>query len=217
MRFQGAEARVYFGTYDGKSAVKKERFCKKYRHPDLDQQLRKQRTRAEVRALTRIRDKCPRLKQLIPAILFSDTYTIIMEEVTDSRMCVEAMKEEAAAGRDTDWIFQSIGQLIADIHAAGTIHGDLTTSNLLIKGKDIIPIDFGLSSSSTSAEDRAVDLYVLERALLSSQVDGDKFSILLSAYKYAMNKLVTNYREVESVLTKLEEVRGRGRKRCMAG
>lgn len=50
---QGAEARLYKGTYLGKSVIVKERFEKKYRHPDLDERLTKERIKAESRAIVR--------------------------------------------------------------------------------------------------------------------------------------------------------------------
>ena len=94
-----------------------------------------------------------------------------------------------------------IGKALAAIHDGGLIHGDLTTSNMILvtptkadgsdpsgttdqeNGRDggerkeeklrsgqdfrLVLIDFGLSFNSTIPEDKAVDLYVLERALLS--------------------------------------------------
>lgn len=50
---QGAEARLYKGTYLGRAALIKERFVKKYRHPDLDTLLTKERTKGEARAIVR--------------------------------------------------------------------------------------------------------------------------------------------------------------------
>lgn len=50
---QGAEARLFKGVYLGKSVLVKERFQKKYRHPDLDERLTKERIKAESRAIVR--------------------------------------------------------------------------------------------------------------------------------------------------------------------
>ena len=52
---QGAEARLYTGTFLGREVVVKERFSKKYRHPALDTQLTRDRHRAEARALVKCR------------------------------------------------------------------------------------------------------------------------------------------------------------------
>ena len=66
-------------------------------------------------------------------------------------------------------VMEDIGDLVLKVHEIGVIHGDLTTSNMLMtaEGK-ICLIDFGLSYFKDSAEDRAVDLYVLERAFKST-------------------------------------------------
>ena len=66
-------------------------------------------------------------------------------------------------------VMEDIGVLVLKVHEIGVIHGDLTTSNMLMtaEGK-ICLIDFGLSYFKDSAEDRAVDLYVLERAFKST-------------------------------------------------
>ncbi len=46
---QGAEARLYRGHFlGGLDAVAKERFAKRYRHPQLDQQLVRDRIKGEV-------------------------------------------------------------------------------------------------------------------------------------------------------------------------
>lgn len=65
---------------------------------------------------------------------------------------------------------RQFGGVLAALHSIDLIHGDLTTSNVLVR-KDslcLVLIDFGLSQKSTLAEDKAVDLYVLERAFLST-------------------------------------------------
>lgn len=65
-----------------------------------------------------------------------------------------------------------MGQMVARLHNHNLIHGDLTTSNFMIEEGtgDLVVIDFGLTAVSTSAEDMGVDLYVLERAFISTHV-----------------------------------------------
>lgn len=53
---QGAEARLYKCVYLGREAVMKERFSKKYRHPELDRRLTKERIRNEFRAITKCKE-----------------------------------------------------------------------------------------------------------------------------------------------------------------
>ena len=109
-----------------------------------------------------------------------------------------------------------IGKIIANMHVKNVIHGDLTTSNLLLVGQpenmNIVVIDFGLSSVENLAEDKGVDLYVLERAFLSSHPNTEElFSIILESYKKQYGS------GVEEIISKLDEVRLRGRKRTMVG
>lgn len=93
-----------------------------------------------------------------------------------------------------------IGQLLARLHGADIVHGDLTTSNILVERDTgrLVLIDFGLSQVSPMAEDKAVDLYVLERAILSTHPEeGPRlFCGILAAYSAP---------SAAAVLTKLAE------------
>lgn len=109
-----------------------------------------------------------------------------------------------------------IGAVVAGLHGAGVIHGDLTTSNMMLRGAgldgEVVLIDFGLAGQSLSEEDRAVDLYVLERAFASTHPRAERlFGEVLRAYGERLGK------KGGVVLKKLEEVRMRGRKRSMLG
>lgn len=109
----------------------------------------------------------------------------------------------------------TIGKTVGVLHAENIIHGDLTTSNMLIRNGDVSSvsmIDFGLSSIENSVEDKGVDLYVLERALLSTHPNTEYlFEIILQSYCKA------NKRDGKETLKKFDEVRLRGRKRSMVG
>jgi len=101
------------------------------------------------------------------------------------------------------------------------VDGDLTTSNMIIRhplaargasSSKLVLIDFGLAYTSTLVEDKAVDLYVLERAFASTHPDSEPmFFAVLEAYKKGMGKDWT------AVERRLEDVRLRGRKRSMLG
>ncbi|KAH0646500.1 hypothetical protein KY284_034384 [Solanum tuberosum] len=83
-------------------------------------------------------------------------------------------------------IATQIGNAIGKLHDGGLVHGDLTTSNMLLRSaaNQLVLIDFGLSFTSTLPEDKAVDLYVLERALLSMHSScGDVMDRILAAYR----------------------------------
>jgi len=118
-----------------------------------------------------------------------------------------------------------MGIEIAKMHNVSIIHGDLTTSNMMLRRRlfplepsnselpsEILLIDFGLTSTSGLAEDKAVDLYVLERAFASTHPDSEHlFERVLEAYARESGKVWA------SVKKRLDEVRLRGRKRSMVG
>jgi len=120
-----------------------------------------------------------------------------------------------------DELMSLIGTEIAKMHQADVIHGDLTTSNMMIRhpfaakspsSMKLVLIDFGLAYVSTLVEDKAVDLYVLERAFGSTHPDSEPmFASVLAAYEEKMGK------EWSGIKKRLDEVRLRGRKRSMVG
>lgn len=136
--------------------------------------------------------------------------------------------EEGVDDAELVGLMQRVGIAVGRLHAVGIVHGDLTTSNLMLRprskdglngnaGEDkvlageIVLIDFGLASQSTQDEDRAVDLYVLERAFGSTHPRAES---LLREMLVAYGK---SFKGGAVVLKKLEDVRMRGRKRSMLG
>ena len=113
---------------------------------------------------------------------------------------------------------KEIGSSVGRLHAEHIIHGDLTTSNMMVIPKKdnslskLYFIDFGLSHVAQAPEDKGVDLYVLERAILSTHPRSEKlFEDILFSYR-------DTYKSgAKEVSKKLDEVRLRGRKRTMVG
>lgn len=227
---QGAEGKLYLTTYQGQRCLVKERFAKAYRHPDLDRQLTRERMRAETKAIQR----CQAAGIAVPKILHMDLETrrIHMEYFEHSCTVKHYILSELAGHVDAAQLLTKlgdrIGHVIGQMHQNNIIHGDLTTSNMLIDPKttanagaavhantdyQLVMIDFGLAHYHTSAEDKGVDLYVLERALLSthSAVMPQLFDDVLSAYQRS------NADGCSEVIVKFEDVRARGRKRTMVG
>ncbi|XP_065207718.1 EKC/KEOPS complex subunit TP53RK [Planococcus citri] len=216
---QGAEGRIFKISYLGKPAILKERFKKKYRNEDLDNHLTKERIRAEAKSIL----KCKNAGIHTPAVYLVDfeKRRIIMEFIerseTVSDYIIKFSKNDSKSiNEELTRLSNEIGRTIGKMHVNNIIHGDLTTSNILVKYLNdteyhIVLIDFGLSHIKSSDEDKAVDLYVLERALTSKHNNVSWFfDNILSCYaKY--DKLN------EKVVRKLSEVRSRGRKRTMVG
>lgn len=110
-------------------------------------------------------------------------------------------------------VADKVGAAIAGIHNAGCVHGDLTTSNMMLRAgtESLVAIDFGLAQQTAAVEEKAVDLYVLERAFLSTHPRStDVFDRVLHAYRRAANGS-------KATLQKLDAVRARGRKKLAFG
>lgn len=148
---QGAEAILYaYGDI-----IRKERPEKAYRIPEIDQTLRKQRTNRERKVL----QKLAKAGIAVPKVVSHDDTSICMQNIAGKQL-KHIIEEKPELGRK--W-----GVMVAKVHEQGIIHGDLTTSNILVN-KDLTLIDFGLSFFSHKTEHRAVDLHVLHQCLQSS-------------------------------------------------
>ncbi|PIA31686.1 hypothetical protein AQUCO_04900170v1 [Aquilegia coerulea] len=210
---QGAEARVFESTFVGRRSVVKERFSKKYRHPSLDSKLTLKRLNAEARCMTKARrlGVCTPVLYAVDPVLHSLTFEYVVGPAVKDVLLefgLHGINEEQMGN-----IARQIGEAIAKIHDGGLIHGDLTTSNMLLRSSNdqLVLIDFGLSFTSTLPEDKAVDLYVLERALLSMHSScGNVMDRILAAYRKSS-------KQWSATLNKLAQVRQRGRKRTMVG
>lgn len=240
---QGAEGLLYRTTYLDPSvpSALKHRPPKPYRHPTLDARLTRQRILAEARVLAR----CRREGVAVPGVYCVDEAAgwLMMEWVrgVPVRAAVDrwlgtarpvAEVEDPARNGALVALLRRVGAAVGRLHAAGVVHGDLTTSNMMLRPEkeeasaeqeeqepvgdgvlegEIVIIDFGLASQGVHEEDRAVDLYVLERAFLSTHPRTEKlFNEVLQGYTQA-------FKGAKPVLRKLEDVRMRGRKRSMIG
>jgi TP53 regulating kinase-like protein len=233
---QGAEALLYKTTYLTPSlpCALKHRPSKPYRHPILDARLTKARILAEARVLV----KCRREGVDVPAVYGVDSDAgggwVALEWIDGLVVRVainQWLARRKAQGRgfgdlegaeEAVGLMHAIGRAVGRLHSIGVVHGDLTTSNLMLRPRsegadpddlsgDVVLIDFGLASQSGSDEDRAVDLYVLERAFGSTHPGAEAlFGEVLKAYGESS-------KGAKIALKRLEEVRMRGRKKSMIG
>ncbi|KAA1072556.1 serine/threonine-protein kinase bud32 [Puccinia graminis f. sp. tritici] len=235
---QGAEAKVYtvelVKAAEGRPGITvllKYRFPKTYRHPSLDSQLTKNRLTFEARSLTRALKTGVRVPVLKGLDLEQGWLMLEWIEGISLREWLQEHQQHEQSQEELLNLLSDVGTQIAKLHSADIIHGDLTTSNMMLRAsksqgpsrsnQEVVMIDFGLSSVTSLVEDKAVDLYVLERAFLSTHSDPNNrslkhssplFEIVLQAY--------ANYLSQESwmaIKTRLANVRMRGRKRSMVG
>ncbi len=171
---QGAEAKIFFK--DG--TVIKERIKKSYRHEEIDKFIRKSSTRREAKLLKKAAEHVP-----VPKVIYScDKEMKIKIEFIEGKKLRDVVDQLDAKKRNE--LFKRVGKKIAKLHNEHIIHGDLTTSNLILKDK-IYFLDFGLGFISTKVEDKAVDLHLIERALHSKHYKhaSESFDAVLEGYK----------------------------------
>jgi len=162
------------------------------------------------------------VRYLIPAGTDELQYNLVFhpgEKEPEYQDIIEDVSSLAAAAGcvneiSLETLLDKIGVEIAKLHFIDIIHGDLTTSNMMLRASnnDLVLIDFGLAYHSSLVEDKAVDLYVLERAFASTHPDSEPlFASVLVAYSKRIGK------DWDQIKKRLDEVRLRGRKRAMVG
>lgn len=312
---QGAEARVYaLEDFLGRPAIVKERFAKAYRHPVLDRKLNSQRLASEVRCIAKCRGAgvdvpCVYFVDTVGLkIVMERVQGVTVKEFlwsTErsggggvarssaglvSESSIAAAEASAAAKATTheearSAVSRAMGRSIAVLHSKGLVHGDLTTSNMMLRelkieradlggprggersqgatgeeaeerraivhpdgrrhyAERVVLIDFGLGGGNASVDDKAVDLYVLERAMLSTHPNSQPLFDEVTA-AYLKQSEIIEERETEAevaaavakagggkkglsgkrrqgqgapdVIRALERVRARGRKRVAFG
>lgn len=196
----GAEAKLDSAVWLGRSVVFKQRVVKGYRHKTLDKSLQSFRIKNEVRLMLEAR------KAGIPVpVIYSVDLSenrIVMEEIPGMRVkdALEELPEDKARA-----LCLKIGEIAGRLHAHDIVHGDLTTSNMLLDGDRIVVIDFSLGSRSSELEDKGVDMHLLEEAFHSAHY---RRSELYDAVK---DSYVKTYPGGADVLRKVKEIEKRGR------
>jgi Kae1-associated kinase Bud32 len=103
-------------------------------------------------------------------------------------------------------ICKKIGENIAKFHNNDIIHGDITTSNMILLNDRVHFIDFGLGEKNTEIEAKGVDLHVLMEAIDSTHSKySNCFKYVLEGYKKELKK------DPNLVIKKIEEIVKRGR------
>ncbi len=140
-----AEVRIH------ESFVEKIRRPKRYRIPEIDEEIRKKRTRTEARIISQAR----RLGVATPIVL----------DVEDDRIVLEKIDGVEVKDVIDENVCREIGRIVAKLHSAGIIHGDLTPRNLIYSEGKIYVLDFGLAFHSHEVEAKGVDLHVFVESL----------------------------------------------------
>lgn len=196
---KGAESNIVKSSYLGRDAVLKNRISKNYRIPEIDNKIRKARTKLEAKLLSDVK----KAGVVTPILYDVDLHdkTILMEEIKGD-LVKDIINEDLAYG---------IGENIAKFHNLNIIHGDITSSNMMVNDKNqLVFIDFGLGRYSDLFEDKAVDLLVLKKSLQSIDYNTaiKIFDKVLEGYADAYKDDSLNR---EQIIKKINEIESRGR------
>ena len=209
---QGAEAIIY----QNNNQVIKDRIPKSYRLKILDEAIRKRRTKKEKKLLEKV-------STLIPAPepeKDSEKFKITMPFIKGKKL-----SEHLDNLKNANQICKKVGEQTAIIHDNHIIHGDLTTSNMILSSNELPQsgglggknakatrennklyfIDFGLGKQTEKPEDKAVDLHLIKQALEARHFKNYEsfWKSFLQGYKKSKN--------AKQVLERLEKVEARGR------
>ncbi len=184
---RGAEAVITLEN----GAVRKWRLPKSYRLRQLDERIREERTIREARITSEAR------RHGVPTPIISDVsrFEIQMEHV-DGRKLKDVMSPELS---------ELVGEMVGRLHSGGIIHGDLTTSNMVLQDGRIYLIDFGLAFHEASVEAQGVDVHVYFQTLESTH---DRPEELIEAFKIGYSR---THKGADGVLKRVKEIKARGR------
>lgn len=180
-----AEVRIY------ENVVVKIRKPKRYRHPKLDEILRKSRTRTEAKIISLAR------RQGVP--------TPIILDVEEDKIVMERIKGKPVKEVMSEEISEKIGRYVARMHRVGIIHGDITPMNMILSNGKIYFVDFGLAFIDDRIEPKGVDLHVYFESLKASF---DNWEELKEAF---IRGYRSEYEKAEEVIKRAEEIELRGR------
>ena len=185
---RGAEAVVSIAD----DHVVKRRLPKRYRHPELDARLRRERTVAEARLTSEAR------RHGVPTPLVLDVdlaeATLTLQHVGSADLSSDLTAEHV----------RTVGEYLATLHRERVVHGDPTTRNVRVReGERPFLIDFGLGYHSGHVEDHAMDLHVFEQSVAGTADDPEP---LLDAFEAGYEAAGD-----PEVLARLRQIEGRGR------
>jgi TP53 regulating kinase and related kinases len=201
---KGAEARLYLAEWHGRKVVIKVRIPKKYRPIALDKQIRNYRTIHEPQLMHEA--KAAGVPTPLIYMVNIPQASITMEYVEGQQ--IKQLLNKAPEKQQHELCI-AIGKSIAKLHSQSLIHGDLTTSNMILNSDgQIFFVDFGLGEKNGEVEAQGVDLHLMKRALQSTHYLfwDECFKNILFGYTSVLGVGAT-----EKVYEKIREIERRGR------
>lgn len=212
---KGAEADILTGNWIEKEVIIKKRIPKRYRINEIDDKIRKSRTKRETKLISDVK-KSGVFSPVLYDIDLKEK-SIVMEKIKGETVknILEGSSESNNFNKfDQNELLFAIGRSIAKIHQKDIIHGDITSSNILFSDGNVILIDFGLGRYSNLIEDKCVDLLTFKKSLQSVDYKiADKiFNTVLEGYinTYKTFSEDFNFKKI-NIIKKIHEIESRGR------
>ncbi len=196
---RGAEAEIYLSEWMGRKVIVKKRVRKNYRIKEIDDELRRQRTKKEAALVAEAR-KAGTAVPIIYDVDLADM-KITMQYVDGNRLkdCLDEMDE-----KEQREVCGKIGESIAFLHKNGIVHGDITTSNMILYMGRVYFIDFGLGEKNSESEKQGVDLHLLMGAFKAAHKNKRLFDWVFESYE-------KNFDRADEIRKKLDDISRRGR------
>jgi len=201
--YRGAEAEIIFSKYLDFDVIEKRRVNKKYRIKEIDERLISTRTKEEAKLFLEARKN----GVSVPIIYDVDLKKgIIKMQYIKGKRVKDVLNNFSEEERKK--LCVKIGKNIGLLHKNNIIHGDITTSNMILSDERIYFIDFGLGEKNSEIESKGVDLHVLMEAIESTHSKySNCFGYVLEGYKDIMKD------DAKIVKKKIDEIVKRGRYR----
>lgn len=199
----GAESIIYRLEQWDRAFILKHRPPKPYLLKTIDDFLRSSRTNRECKMLTVARS----LGVPTPSVRWIDRkqHTIVMDSINGKQL--KQLVSEVSEQKLRE-LCEEFGRLIGLLHNGGVVHGDPTTSNVIVdKQSKMWLIDFGLAEMNATVEMKGVDIHLMHRAFETTHWDLE--DIMLESAFVGYRRTMKN--ETEAVLSRANEIRTRGR------
>jgi N6-L-threonylcarbamoyladenine synthase/protein kinase Bud32 len=202
---KGAESDILEKSYLGEDAILKKRVPKSYRVKEIDNKIRKMRTKSESKLISDIKTCGVKSPVLFDVNLEDES--ILMEKI-HGNLVKDIM--DSLSSDDRFNLAKKIGYNIGLMHNKDIIHGDITSSNMMVDDEgNFVFLDFGLGSYSDLVEDKATDLLVLKKSFQS--ID---YEIANETFDWILDGYIGSYEDdlnKNMILNKIKEIESRGR------
>lgn len=208
---KGAEADILNGKWIDENSIIKKKIPKNYRIKEIDDKIRKTRTKKEAKLISDVKRVGVRTPILYDVDL--NEKSIAMEKI-DGKLAKDLLGN--LSKDDQKQLSIAIGYNIGLIHEKDIIHGDITGSNIIVNcvdknnKNDIVFIDFGLGKYSNLIEDKCMDLLLFKKSLqnIDYKIANTIFDNVLKGYVSIYDNGSINKDEI---IKKIDEIESRGR------